>query len=136
MDRIFHKRFTLAAKSYITVFALLVVYLFWIRGTINILLGLVFVIYLVFFIESVINTTYKFTDDGLLVIDKGRFSKKQSIPVNEIIKASKRSSQFKFSRYILLEYGANKTVSVLPEDEEAFMDELVKRQHKVEETLI
>ncbi|HRN16549.1 MAG TPA: PH domain-containing protein [Xylanibacter oryzae] len=135
MDRLFHQRFTLASKCGITILTLLAGYLLWMRSAANALLGFVVVIILVVIIERVIHTVYIFTSAGNLVIDHGRFARKITIPVNEIIKSTVVNTPMGLSHYILLEYGAEHFVSVQPENNEAFIEELRERQAKIDNGL-
>ena len=135
MDRLFHQRFTLASKCGITILTLLAGYLLWVRSAANTLLGFVVVIILVVIIERVIHTVYIFTSAGNLVINHGRFTRKKTIPVNEIIKVTVVNTPMGFSHYILLEYGAEHFVSVQPENYEAFIEELKMRQAKIDNSL-
>ena len=135
MDRLFHQRFTLASKCGITILTLLAGYLLWMRSAANALLGFVVVIILVVIIERVIHTVYIFTSAGNLVIDHGRFARKITIPVNEIIKSTVVNTPMGLSHYILLEYGAEHFVSVQPENYEAFIEELRRRQAKIDNSL-
>ena len=135
MDRLFHQRFTLASKCGITILTLLAGYLLWMRSAANALLGFVVVIILVVIIERVIHTVYIFTSAGNLVIDHGRFARKITIPVNEIIKSTVVNTPMRLSHYILLEYGAEHFVLVQPENYEAFVEELRRRQAKIDNSL-
>lgn len=135
MDKIYHQRFTLAAKSFITVITLFAVYLFWFKSVAHVIVGVMVVLMLVAVIESVIHTTYKITSDNKLIIDRGRLSKKQIFPISDIVKISRRETKFKLSHYILIEYGVDKCVSLQPEDENALMDEIKKRLNKIDETV-
>jgi hypothetical protein len=135
MDKIYHQRFTLAAKSFITVVTLLAVYLFWFKSIAHIIVGVMVVLMLVSIIESVIHTTYKITSDDKLIIERGRLFKKRILPIGDIVKISRRETKFKLSHYILIEYGADKCVSLQPEDEDALMEEIKKRLIKIDETV-
>ena len=135
MDKIYHQRFTLAAKSFITVVTLLAVYLFWFKSIAHIIVGVMVVLMLVSIIESVIHTTYKITSDDKLIIERGRLFKKRILPIGDIVKISRRETKFKLSHYILIEYGADKCVSLQPEDEDALMEEIKKRLNKIDETV-
>lgn len=135
MDRLYHQRFTLAAKSCITIITLLAVYLFWFRSLLHAVIGILIVLLLVFMIERVIHTSYTLTDDGYLLISYGRFFHSKRIPISDIIKISKHNTSLKMSHYILIEYGADNMVSVLPEDENSFIEELNRRLKKVDESL-
>ena len=88
-------------------------------------------------IERVIHTTYTFRrvkpidrdeEHEFLVIDKGRLSTNVNIPVNEIVKVSTIRTALGLGHYLLLEYGAGNMTGVEPENEEAFLNELKKRQ--------
>ena len=135
MDKIYHQRFTLAAKSFISVVTLLAVYLFWFKSIAHIIVGVMVVLMLVSIIESVIHTTYKITSDDKLIIERGRLFKKRILPIGDIVKISRRETKFKLSHYILIEYGADKCVSLQPEDEDALMEEIKKHLIKIDETV-
>lgn len=135
MDRIFHQRFTIAAKSGITILTLLAFWFFLQRQAI---VGLLLVILLVVMIERVVHTRYIFSHDSsgfdsgkeeknVLIIDKGRFSHPLIIFFEDIKKVNMMSTAFHLSHYILIEYGDGKMASFQPEDEEAFLSELKKR---------
>lgn len=124
MERTFHHHFTLSAKCGIALLAMLTFYLFWEK---MVVVGLVVVVALVVMMERVIHTSYTFTEDKLF-INKGRFSKKQEILLNEIIHCIPMSSLFGISHYLLLEFGAGHLASVQPEDEDSFQKELKERQ--------
>ena len=125
----------MAAKSFITVITLLAVYLFWFKSIAHIIVGVMVVLMLVSIIESVIHTTYKITSDDKLIIERGRLFKKRILPIGDIVKISRRETKFKLSHYILIEYGADKCVSLQPEDEDALMEEIKKRLIKIDETV-
>lgn len=134
MDRIFHRRFTVGAKSGIALFSLLALYFFWTKTAV---IGLLLLIVVVGMIERVIHTTYTFRrvkpidrdeEHEFLVIDKGRLSTNVNIPVNEIVKVSTIRTVLGLGHYLLLEYGAGNMTGVEPENEEAFLNELKKRQ--------
>ena len=125
----------MAAKSFITVVTLLAVYLFWFKSIAHIIVGVMVVLMLVSIIESVIHTTYKITSDDKLIIERGRLFKKRILPIGDIVKISRRETKFKLSHYILIEYGADKCVSLQPEDEDALMEEIKKRLNKIDETV-
>ena len=125
----------MAAKSFITVVTLLAVYLFWFKSIAHIIVGVMVVLMLVSIIESVIHTTYTITSDDKLIIERGRLFKKRILPIGDIVKISRRETKFKLSHYILIEYGADKCVSLQPEDEDALMEEIKKRLIKIDETV-
>lgn len=133
MRRIFHQRFTLAAKCAISIFLLLSFYMLWVKMA---LAGAIVVMVVLLIIERVAHTTYVFSTDERgewLTINKGRFARRQVIAVNEIVKCTRMKTSFGLSHYLLLEYGAGKLASVQPKSDEDFMDELRKRQRSVED---
>lgn len=115
-------------------FTMLVVYLFWIKQAV---FGLMVVIIIVGMLERMLHTTYTFAcvkpvdrDEEMefLLIDKGRFSRNQSIPLRDVLQCKVMYVNFGLSHYLLIEYGAHHLVAVQPEDERAFVEELTKRQ--------
>lgn len=83
-------------------------------------------------IERVIHTTYTLTADGLLVVYRGRFSKKTILPLAEIIRMEQVRTWWRPAHYILIEYSLRREVSVKPDNEEAFIAEILKRQKRME----
>ena len=82
--RVFHQRFTLAAKCGLALCVLLMFYFFWIKTAI---VSLLLLIVGVGMIERVLHTTYTIglaDDQYFLLVDKGRFSFQTMVPVNEI----------------------------------------------------
>ena len=86
----------------------------------------------VLMIERVVHTTYVFRrndeEEEMLYIDNGRFSKTKRIRVNDIVSCRKMSTGFGFSRYVLLQCGHKQLVSVQPDNADAFIEEIRKRQ--------
>ena len=69
----------------------------------------------------------------VLRIDRGRFSRPTVIAVNEIVRCTLMKTAFGLSHYLLIEYGERRMVSVTPDNSEAFIAELKKRQEQNEE---
>lgn len=61
----------------------LAVFFFWIKQPIP---ALVFMILMILIVERLIHTSYVLTDDGLLWINKGRFTRKKSVRIADIDK--------------------------------------------------
>ena len=129
MDRTFHQRLSPASVCGILAFALLALYMFWTKSA---LAGCLLAAVVVLMIERVVHTTYVFRrNDGeeeMLYIDNGRFSKTKRIRVNDIVSCRKMSTGFGFSRYVLLQCGHKQLVSVQPDNADAFIEEIRKRQ--------
>ena len=128
MDRTFHQRVSPASACGILAFALLALYMFWTK---SVLTGCLLAAVVVLMIERVVHTTYVFRrndDEEMLYIDNGRFSKTRRIRVNDIVSCRKMSTGFGLSRYVLLQCGHKQLVSVQPDNADAFIEEIRKRQ--------
>lgn len=126
--RVFHQRFPLTAKCGIAICVLLMIYFFWTKTAI---VSLLLLIIGVGMIERVLHTTYtvgKADDQYFLLIDKGRFSFQTLVPVADIRRIIPMRRLFGLSRYLLVEYGEGRMLSVEPEDEDEFIAEIKKRQ--------
>ena len=71
--------------------------------------------------------------EGLLVVNNGRFSRSLSIRVSDILSAEVVRAGVLPVRYVLIKYGAGHEVSVQPDNEEAFIREIKRRQIQAEE---
>ena len=78
MDRIFHVRTPYTQIAFLILLSILSFYFLWIKSGI---LAAVIMVLLVIVIERIINSTYTITKEGILIIYKGRFSKKIEIPI-------------------------------------------------------
>ncbi len=128
MDRTFHQRLSPATSCGILAFGLLALYMFWIK---SVLAGCLLAIVVVVIIERIMHTTYVFRNNGeeeMLYIDNGRFSKTRQIRVNDIVSCRKMSTGFGLSQYVLLQCGHKRLVSVQPDNADAFIVEVKKRQ--------
>ena len=126
--RVLHQRFPLTAKCGIAICVLLMIYFFWTKTAI---VSLLLLIIGVGMIERVLHTTYtvgKADDQYFLLIDKGRFSFQTLVPVADIRRIIPMRRLFGLSRYLLVEYGEGRMLSVEPENEDEFIAEIKKRQ--------
>lgn len=76
----------------------------------------------------VLRTTYTLTDNGLLVIRRGWMSRTQTVRVSDIVRAEKAGGGIRLTGYILIEYGAERLLSIQPDKADDFLAELRKRQ--------
>ena len=132
-DRTFHKRFTVPAKCGVVVFALLAGYFFWMKVAI---VGILVAIVIVGMMERILNTTYTFRrvkpidrdeEMDFIVIDEGRFSRKRTVPVCDIISATPMKVCLGIYHAVVIEYGAHHLVSLQPDNEVGFIQEIEKR---------
>lgn len=128
MDRTFHQRLSPTTACGILAFGLLALYLFWVKSA---LMGCILAAVVVLMIERVVHTNYVFRrdeDEEMLYIDNGRFSKTRRIRVNDIVQCRKMTTGFGLSQYVLLQCGHKRLVSVQPDNADAFIAEVRKRQ--------
>lgn len=133
MNRIFHARIAWYQYLFIIVLGVNVFGALWTK---HILLATILALMLVVIIEQVIHTSYTVTSEGLLELSGGRFTKKKVIPIQQILSVKRHSSmkfgRFSVTRYILIEYDVpHKYVSVMPANEQEFIDLIEKRLKEV-----
>lgn len=136
--RVFQQQLSIGMVCALTLSSLLCLYFFWIKQG---LLALLMAIVVVLIVERIIHTTYTFIriardEDSkervYLVINKGRFVRSKYIALGDIVCCRLMRVNFKLSHYVLIEYGHQHFVAVQPQNEQAFIDEIKKRQ-KAEE---
>lgn len=135
-QRTFRHKASVANVILIITVAAVAFFFFWSRTTTHTLLGLLHTLITLRLIEKVVNTTYRFTNDGLLVIDRGRLSRRKMLSINEITNARVATMRPFGTRIVVLEYGAGHVTSVQPHDCEGFLAELRKRQDRITSTIL
>lgn len=118
-------------KCGIAVFAIASFVWFWQNTQAGAVLGLLFMILTMLAIERSIHSVYTFTDDGFLVFEYGKLSKKKAIMISDIVKVRKIKTVFGLSHYLLITYGAGRMISAQPQKEDAFVEEIKKRQNEM-----
>ena len=136
-DRTFHKRFTMPAKCGVAIFVLLAGYFFWQKVAI---IGIFVAIIIVGMIERILNTTYSLRrvkpidrdeEMDFIVIDEGRFSSKKTVPVCDIVSVTPMKTCWGLDHAIVIEYGNKHLVSLQPDNEEGFIQEVEKRMKNI-----
>lgn len=128
MNRVFHAR--IAAGQYLFIFlaGAIAAYGLWEK---HILIAILFMLLLVVSIEKLIHTTYTVTSDGKLRLFFGRFSRSKEIPLKDVTSVERTSSmrigRFAIMQYVLVKYGADKYVALLPVKEEELIRLLKER---------
>lgn len=129
MNRIFHTRITWYQYLFLLILGVNAFAALWCK---YIILAVVVMLLLIVLIEQIIHTTYTITPDGKLILYRGRFTRQQTILIEEIIAVRKVHSmkfgRFSVTEYVLIEYGSDKFASVLPAKEEEFLKLLEKRK--------
>ncbi len=98
----------------------LAVYFFWIKQPLPALCAMVF---LVFVVERLIHTSYVFTDDGHLLVCRGRFAKVRRLRLDDISRAEVvRAGGLSFLRHkdtvaLTLRDGTTKLITPSPAEE-------------------
>lgn len=123
MDRIFHQRFTLAAKCGIMVFTLMAFYMLWMQKA---LAGIVLMLIVVVMIERVIHTVYIFHGSDL-IIDRGRFSRRQIISLPTVTAVRCVPTALRLGHVLTIEHDDGRLTAVQPEDDDRFTEEMKKR---------
>lgn len=123
MDRVFRHKISIPDVCGIVLFAVLVSYCFWNKMP---LVGLAVAVVWILMIERVMHTTYTLAGSRL-IIDRGRFSPVRTLDVRTVVACRTMRNFFGLTRYLLLVYGAGRTVSVQPQNERDFINELHKR---------
>lgn len=132
MNRTFHYRVSLVNYLAVFIVAAAALFFFWNRSIANAVVGFLLLMAVLMMVERIIHTMYVFTADGMLVIDRGRFSRSIAIPVSDIIKVGIVRPALLPVRFVTIEYGAGRVVTVQPVNEEAFVDEIKRRQEEGE----
>lgn len=133
MNRTFHSRTRWDQLIYILILGLLCLYMLWIKQAI---LATLVSILLLIIIERVINTSYTITQDQLLIIKRGRFSKEKTIKLDDIndleIRRSARFGSVSVINYVLITYNKSKYIGITPTNPNKFVELIIryKEQYK------
>lgn len=124
--RTFQARIQLGNWVMIFLLLVLTIYFMWEKHAIFFALS---ILLLLVIIERSIHTEYRLTKDTL-TIHNGRLSKDRTIPVKDI-KRVERLKKFRVGKkalitYLVIVYGDNKTVGIIPQSEDDFIKQLLK----------
>lgn len=115
MNRIFHARVMWYTLLWLFLLTGITFCSLWNK---EVLVGGCTLILTVIVIERIIHTAYTVTTDGFLIIDNGRFSKRQQIPLKSIQRIERCRSvnfgKFHLLEYLLVHYGDGQTISIVP----------------------
>ncbi len=131
-DRTFHFRVTWLNITSCLIVILLAFYFFWNYSVWNVILGLGLLILAVVMMDRILHTEYFITSKDELIIKRGRLSKPQSIKIEEIISLKKLNVRIPKMSYILIEYGYKGQVTVEPQNEDKFIEEITLRQSLID----
>ena len=131
-NRTFQHRVTIVGVAVPIIMAVMALYFLLHRTTIHLIIGFGLVAVIIMMLERLLHTSYVFEGD-MLTISRGRFMKKEQVPVKDITRISPIRRQWLLIDYLLIEYGAGHEAEVQPVNEEAFLQEIKKRQDDHEE---
>ena len=126
--RTFQHRVTAVGMTVPLVTAVLALFFLWHRTTVHVIIGLGMVLVVVILMERLLHTQYLF-DGEELIIRKGRFDKEERVNVKEITRITRIRRQWLCLDYLLICYGAGHETAVQPQSEEAFLQEIKRRQN-------
>ena len=131
-NRTFHYKVSFVDFSAVAVVAVAALCMFWHRHVAGAAAGFVLMAVAVAMVERITHTAYTFTEDGRLVVFRGRFARKYVVRVTDIISATRRRMPLLRVSYVLIRHGAGHEQAVLPANEEAFLKEITSRQDEME----
>lgn len=131
MDRVFHARISFGQYLFLAVPTILAVYGLWNKDWI---ISLIFMCLLVWCIELLIHTQYTLTDDGWLIVTRGRFSRIKRIPLSDILLVEPVKAvllgRLAVNHYVLVHYTGGKVLALQPVNEAEFVRVLEKRKRE------
>lgn len=129
MNRTFHSKIKWHQVFYLILLTILCIYLIWVKQAI---FATIVALLLVVIIEKIIHTAYVLTADDRLIIKKGRFSRPQIIPLDDIvdveIKKTSRVGGHAVLEYILLTVKDNKFVGLTPANPKDFYRVIIRKK--------
>ncbi len=112
----------------IALFALGMLYGVWNRQNVAlVILGVVFVFLTIVALERAVHTSYVLTEDGKLIINRGRFTKTKTILLTDIQDVREMPLAFGLGSFVLIEMKNGRMESVQPDNKEAFIKAIQKQ---------
>lgn len=130
MNRTFHHKVSLHSLVGIAVVAVAAFCAFWYRSAAGAVAGLVLMGAVVSMVERTIHTVYVLTGDGLLVVSRGRFSRRVVVRLADISSVETVRAGLLPVAYVLVRYGAGRELSLQPDNAEGFVSEVKRRMEK------
>ncbi len=137
LDRTFHSRITIPAFLTVVVLAGMGFFLLWQRTGVAPFLGLALFALCAAEVERLIHSEFVVTDDGRLVVRRGRLSKEKVVPLTDITELKELKMLWGMGSYILVRYGVNRYITLQPanthslyETIRAQLDQMAETQNK------
>lgn len=128
MNRTFHQKFNRQGLAMLVLLAAVGLWCFLRHEGLSPLVGLGCLLLGAATVDRLVNTSYTFTADGTLEIVRGRLGKRLSIPVEQIVKATPCRGTLFVASHIVIEYGIGRITYAQPQDPDAFIREIKRRQ--------
>lgn len=132
MNRTFHHHVSVQGVLAVALMAVVALWCFWERSGISPVLGFVCLMLGAAAVDRLVNSSYTFTNDNILVVEHGRLGKRLQIPVAEIVAARTVRGSLFVARHIVIEYGYGKIAYVQPQQTHDFINEIRRRQSDAE----
>lgn len=126
MDRTFHRRVGVEDFAVVAAAAALSLMLFMSGNAAAAMSGFGMLALAAVAVERIIHTTYTLTADGMLVVNRGRFSRSLAISEGSITAVRLVKRRFFLSSHVLVEHGNGMMAALRPENGERFVAELRK----------
>lgn len=129
--RTYRHRITKAEFAAVLITAAAAFACLWTKTAGSVAAGLFLMATTVLQVERLVHTSYALTPDDTLTVNRGRFSRRLTIPINEILTAKAVVTRPFMQEIILIEYGARRVTSIKPMDCNGFLSELGRRQKTI-----
>lgn len=131
-NRTFQHRVTIVGVAVPIIMAILAMYFLWHRTAVHLIIGFGMIVVIVMMLERLLHTCYLLEGDQLTIV-RGRFVKKELVPLKDITRITKIRRRWLCLDYLLIAYGAGHETEVEPANEEAFLKEIKRRQDNNED---
>lgn len=130
MNRTFHQKFNMQGLVMLLILAAVGLWCFLRHEGLMPLVGLGCLLLGAATVDRLVNSSYTFTADGMLIIERGRLGKRLTIPVEQILKATPCRGTLFVASHIVIEYGIGHVTYAQPQTPEAFIREIKRRQEE------
>lgn len=129
MNRTFHSRTRWDQLLCTLILGGLCFYMVWIKQSI---LATILTVLIIILIEKIIHTQYTIDTSNILTINRGRFTKKEIIAIDDItdieLRKSKKLTEFFLGKVIIITVSKTRYVAITPINPERFVETIIKRK--------
>lgn len=112
----------------IILFAAVAFYWLWFRtNAVYVVFGAVFVVMTIIATDRAVNSEYRLTDDGRLIVRRGRFGRRKIIRLDDISDVRIMPLAFRLGSFVLIECKDGKVVSLQPGNIDSFVKAVRKQ---------